>query len=251
MKSIYSDAAVYKLLTPLDETEHSHFCELAGDAASVLELASGCGALAARLARRAQVVGVDASAEMVALSAQTYADVPRVSFVHADMRALRLDRQFDLVLAVDNALQHACTDEALHETLAAVKAHLGPHSRALFQAGLRSCESIATLSHDRQLVGRAKDPDTGAVYEIHATSVFDAATQVNRRVFEIHRDGAIVSERSLTMRILDASALQAAFARSGLKVERTLDIQARTGQDGSADSFGPSHAMRTYECRLA
>ena len=43
MQSIYTDASVYKLLTPQDDAEHAFMCRLAGDAASILELASGCG----------------------------------------------------------------------------------------------------------------------------------------------------------------------------------------------------------------
>ncbi|WZB71384.1 class I SAM-dependent methyltransferase [Achromobacter xylosoxidans] len=238
MQSIYTDASVYKLLTPQDDAEHAFMCRLAGDAASILELASGCGNLAARLAQRADVTGVDASPEMVALATQAHGDRPGLCFVQGDMRTLRLERPFDLVMAVDNALQHACTDEALYAALGSIRAHMGPRSRALFQTGLREPETIDALNHARQKVGSATDA-SGVTFEIYGTSTFDPATRVNHRVFEIHKDGAKVAERTLSMRILDSAALQQALARAGFR------MRARSTSRARKSSRKPGLAPRT------
>ena len=56
------------------------------------------------------------------------------------MRTLRLERPFDLVMAVDNALQRACTDEAARRWTRSGRTW-GP-ARALFQTGLREPETM-------------------------------------------------------------------------------------------------------------
>jgi SAM-dependent methyltransferase len=249
LSSIYKDSFLYDLLAPPDEAEQAFFCALAADAANVLEIASGCGALAARLALQAEVVGVDASEEMVRFSSDRFARQARVSFIQGDMRSLRLGRQFDLVLAVDNALQHACTDGDLLSTLESIKAHLGPRSRAVFQAGLRGSESIGELNHSRRKVGSVADSASDATFDIFGTSTYDAATRINHRTFEIYENGSLIAERSLTMRILDAAAMQAALTHSGLKIERSFD--SFTHAAGSNHSPESGHAVRTYECRAS
>ena len=224
-------------------TRNTPSCRLAGDAASILELASGCGNRRA-LAQRADVTGVDASPEMVALATQAHGDRPGLCFVQGDMRTLRLERPFDLVMAVDNALQHACTDEALYAALDSIKAHMGPRSR---ETGLREPETLDTLNHARQKVGSAIDA-CGVTFEIYGTSTFDPATKVNHRVFEIHKDGAKVAERTLTMRILDSAALQQALARAGFSIARAFD---ESGQEVEPQARpGPTH-VRTYADRSA
>ena len=86
-------------------------------------------------------------------------------------------------------------------------------------------------------------------FEIYGTSTFDPATKVNHRVFEIHKDGAKVAERTLTMRILDSAALQQALARAGFSIARAFD---ESGQEVEPQARpGPTHAVRTYADRSA
>jgi SAM-dependent methyltransferase len=247
VNSIYDNASLYNLLAPPNESEHAFFCELAVGAASILEIASGCGSLAARLAVNADVVGIDASAEMVAFSSAAFGDQPRVSFVHADMCDFRLGKPFDLVFAVDNALQHACTDEALFATLKTIDAHLGPQSRAVLQTGLRASESVDALNHTRRKVGSVSDTASGSTFEIFCISNYDTHTRINRRTFEIYRDGLPVAERTLRMRLLDANALQSALAWCGFAIEREFDGRFCPALPNRAS--GTDHTVRTYECR--
>lgn len=108
----------------------------------VLDL--GCGAgdpLARYLAdRRAQITGVDATAEMVEMFA---ALLPRHEALEADMRGLSLDRQFDVVLAW-NSLFHLSPEDQ-RAMFAVFAAHAAPGAVLMFTSGPEAGEAIGQI----------------------------------------------------------------------------------------------------------
>jgi SAM-dependent methyltransferase len=72
-------------------------------AKTVLELACGTGSILKQLEPNYELVGVDQSEVMLALAAQK---VPSARLVRADMTAVRLKEEFDVVLCVYDSINH-------------------------------------------------------------------------------------------------------------------------------------------------
>jgi SAM-dependent methyltransferase len=72
-------------------------------AASLLELGCGTGAILAGLAPRLAVTGVDRSAEMLDIAAEK---VPQARLLRADMTTFSLPARFDVVICVFDTLNH-------------------------------------------------------------------------------------------------------------------------------------------------
>jgi trans-aconitate methyltransferase len=103
---------------------------------SVLDLGCGTGRITALFADQlssGQVVGVDASSDMIAFAQRTYTQYPNLQFFQMDACALSLDQSFDLVFS--NAVMHWIEDHLL--VLQRIRAHLKPGGRILFQMGGR------------------------------------------------------------------------------------------------------------------
>ncbi len=89
---------------------------------SLVELGSGGGHSLCHLSGEFDVVGVDLSPEMVALSRRLN---PGVEHIVADMRDVHLGRQFDITLCHD-AIDYMCTEAQLWAALATAAAHTRP-----------------------------------------------------------------------------------------------------------------------------
>jgi SAM-dependent methyltransferase len=104
----------------------------------VLVLGGGNGRIAWALAESgARILSVDPSALMVEYAEQRRASGPpevasRASFLHADLRALRLSERFALVLAPQNAPGLMSTPEDLDALFATVRHHLADGGAFLF-----------------------------------------------------------------------------------------------------------------------
>lgn len=93
---------------------------------SVLELGCGTGRISLALADDGHdVVGVDMSDGMLEV-AKRHTCADKVRWIHGDMRALDLDREFDLVLVPLGGLQHMEEIDDLVATMVAIERHLAP-----------------------------------------------------------------------------------------------------------------------------
>jgi SAM-dependent methyltransferase len=130
---LYDDlAGWWPLLSPPDEYEAEAEDLLArlgaGNLpkdATLLELGAGGGSLAFHLKRRFRLTLTDKSPQMLAVS---QALNPECEHLLGDMRSLRLDRLFDVVL-VHDAIMYATDPAAVRETLHTVGIHCRPGGR--------------------------------------------------------------------------------------------------------------------------
>jgi ubiquinone/menaquinone biosynthesis C-methylase UbiE len=106
---------------------------LAAEARSVLDLGCGTGQLAAALAERCEVTGVDPAGAMLE-AARRRPGGDRVTWIEADARDLELGHRFDLVLLTGHAFQVFLTHEDQLAVLRTIARHLNPRGRFLFDS---------------------------------------------------------------------------------------------------------------------
>jgi len=103
-----------------------------GQVSTILDLGCGTGNHAIPLARRGyQVTGVDRSSEMVKhakikLQSQISPPQQQTQFLEGDVRSLKLNQQFDIVLMMFAVLGYQITNEDVLAALRTVRRHLRP-----------------------------------------------------------------------------------------------------------------------------
>jgi SAM-dependent methyltransferase len=199
---------------------------LAGAASGpVLELGCGTGRVALRLAARgSQVWAVDANASLLeALQAQAAAQGLGVRAICADVRALDLDREFDLILAPMQLLQMFGSAAARHAALERVAAHLAREGRlaaAIVEPPSASLDGPAAALPDvREL--------DGWVYSSLPVARLTPGgdLEIRRHRQAVSPDGSL-SEEEHTDRLdaLDAGALEVEAATLGLRPAGRLEV---------------------------
>lgn len=208
---------------------------LAGAASGpVLELGCGTGRVALRLAACShEVWGVDADASLLhALQAEAAARGLGVCAVCADVRALDIDREFDLILAPMQLLQMLGSKPARRAALERAAGHLTPGGRlaaAIVEAPSGSVDGPAVALPD------VREAD-GWVYSSLPATYLTAGgdLRIRRHRQAVSPDGSL-SEEEHTDRIdaLDADALEAEAATLGLRPMGRLEVPPVDGYLGS------------------
>lgn len=125
---IYDDAELYDLQYASYRDDFAFYRTLAADqGGAVLELGAGTGRLTEALAGAGhEVVAVDSSEAMLQRARSRLRGSPgaAVTFELADMREVRLERRFALVITPFNTLMHAYTLDDQDRTLRTVVEHL-------------------------------------------------------------------------------------------------------------------------------
>ncbi len=234
MPELYEESAYYRMLFRERRSDVQHYVDLAGERGGpILELGVGDGRVAFALVDAGHdVTGVDRSPQM--LSSLEARRAGRALVVHeADMRRVRLQRRFSLVICPFNGFAHLHTDadrEAFFET---VRAHLEEGGVFGFDVTI---PDPAHLAGGTSFVPRLEHPRTGAVCRMEETYAYDGDAEVltiTTRLVE-RMSGR---EQTLTLALRQWHPAQTAqmLRRHGLSIE------ARTATIG--DSLA-------YVCRL-
>ncbi|MBL8954281.1 MAG: class I SAM-dependent methyltransferase [Myxococcaceae bacterium] len=190
-----------------DSSEHFYGAQVARFGGPVLVLGSADGSLAFSLvAKSRQIVGVEPSGFLMAEAEAKKAEQPaaQVELISSDLRSLRLDRRFKVVIAPKSALSLQPGVEALDAVLATVTCHLERDGAFLFE--------VAGLSGSSSIEGP------------HGRSLFTAHLRERRGAASIRR----VRRQTLT-----AAELEGALAASGLEArERYGDFDGRPWDEG-------------------
>ena len=187
----------------------------------LLVLGSGDGRIAWALAEGgAQVLAVDPSAVMVATAEQRRALAPpeassRLKLLCGDLRALRLQERFPVVLAPQNALGLMATYEDLDALLATVRHHLQRGGTFLFDM----LNPLTGRGTERDGDARPNEPLPPS------RPVFVPHLRERRRPPSGPAEGGI---RRLRLRQFTTAEVDQALARAGLvALERYGDFQGR------------------------
>lgn len=194
--------------------------QLAGEAQSVLDLGCGTGQLAASLADRRTVVGVDPAAAMLDI-ARRRPGGERVTWVEADARRLRLDRRFDLVLLTGHAYQVFLTDQDQQAVLSTIAARLAPGGRFIFDT--RNPAAQAWRDWNPKQTRRSLEHPALGTIEAWSDVVHDAATGIvtYQTHYRIPASGREISAAS-QIRFITREKLATLLDQAGLEVEAWL-----------------------------
>lgn len=154
----------------------------------VLELGVGTGRLAIALADHGfEVVGVDRMAPMLERARERVAKKPRrvrerMTVLRGDIREVRLDRRFPLVIAPFNVLQHLYTREDVERALATVCAHLADEGRFALDVLMPDPVSLARDPQRFYKCRPTRHPRDGRRYGYEEAFLYDHDRQVQTTV---------------------------------------------------------------------
>ncbi len=166
-----------------DSSEHFYAAQVARFGGPVLVLGSADGTLAFAIAAKTRgVVGVEPSSFLMAEAESKRPSHPTASveLIHSDLRSVRLDRRFKVVIAPKSSLALQPGIEALDAVLETVTRHLekegafvfevtglsgsssieGPHGRSLFTAHLRGRKGAPSIRRVRRQTLTAAELET-------------------------------------------------------------------------------------------
>ncbi|WP_224704228.1 class I SAM-dependent methyltransferase [Devosia aquimaris] len=178
---LYDWPELYDLVLPANPEMERFYVEAAGGAGrQVLDLACGTGRFTLPLARSgAAMTGGDLSEGMLAAARQrAAAEALAISFVALDMRDFDLGRRFDAVTIAANSLLHLAEASEILAFLAAVKRHLKPDGRLIFDIFVPSARLLSRPHGDRQHMGAFTHPQLGMI-TVEETIAYDPITQIS------------------------------------------------------------------------
>lgn len=197
---------------------------------SVLAIGCGTGVIAAGLGDRIsaagqvpRVVGIDVSANMLAIARTRY---PAYEWVQADMREPRVSGDFDLQFCCFNTYQFMRDDQDLARAFAAAREHAAPGGRLTFdiyQPNLPYLRMARRDSLARTVV------HGGRQLQIREDARYDEATRVLElewRLVAADAPGEVLAATSFILRQYFADEIERLLERSGWRMlERYGDLQ--------------------------
>lgn len=177
----------------------------APNAQNILELGCGTGNHAVLLAKEGyQIHGVDLSQEMLRKADSRLSQLDpelasQLKFTHGDIRHLRLNQTFDVILSLFHVISYQTTNEDLLAAFATVKEHLKPGGIFVFDIWYgpavlteRPTVRVKRLENEEILVTRIAEP------VVHAN---ENLVDVNYQVFIKDKNSSAVNELRETHRM--------------------------------------------------
>jgi SAM-dependent methyltransferase len=217
----------YDPLAELYDLQYAHYRDdlpfytrLAHDyGGPVLELGAGTGRVAAALARAGfEVLALEPAAQMIhrgraRLAREGLAE--RVTYHQGDMRSVRLERRFPLIIAPFNTLMHAYTLKDQDATLTTVRVHLERGGRFAFDLYTPRFGQLGVLRREAEwahvggdagelFVLQEHDPDAQLLTSHYLFDRTDAAGRLTRQRYRL-------TQRYFTRFELERALLQAGF----------------------------------------
>jgi ubiquinone/menaquinone biosynthesis C-methylase UbiE len=206
-------AAAYDAINP-PERDYDFYVALAGDTPrNVLDMGSGTGRLALKLAARGhRVTGADPAPGMM-LAARAKPNSDKVTWVLSSAADLSLATRFDLIIMTGHVFQVFLSDQEIRAALGNLRRHLAPGGRIAFETrnpAMREWDSWTPELTRAQV----------AVPDIGPITVHYAVTRADQRfvTFETHFDfgGDDIVVTPTTLRIMDHATLARLLADVGL-----------------------------------
>jgi SAM-dependent methyltransferase len=204
-------------------------------ARSILNLGCGSGRHDRELEKRGyRITGVDLSEEMLTAARRAAEGSQQLAYHHGDIRTVRLDEKFDVVISLFHVMSYQTTDDDLLAALRTANEHLNPDGLFVFDCWYgpgvltdRPAVRVKELEDDALQITRIAQP---VMYPN------DNAVDVNFHVFIRNKDGGQVHEIREThrMRYLFAPEIRGYSEESGFNVVKLLGEFSTVEPDDSS-----------------
>jgi SAM-dependent methyltransferase len=214
---------------------------------SLLEIACGTGRLAIRLAQSGlAVVGLDLSAEMIAMARRKSAGLENIRWIEADMRSFDLKERFALVIIPGHSFQFLSTPQDQLACLACLRQHLAPGGRLVIHLDPPDIPWLAGLCGEKSGVfepaGQFQHPITGRQVRTLRAWSYQPSTQTASALTvweELDLEGQVVNriERGpIRLHCVFPFEMEHLLSRAGFAVEALFgDFHRQEFQQGSSD----------------
>jgi SAM-dependent methyltransferase len=219
-RDIY-DASIYDAMNTFTGDVPFYLRQARRARGPVLELCCGTGRVLLALARAGiDVTGVDFTASMLARArAKARTAGLSVPLIRGDMRRVRLGRRFALVYIPFNSLQNTYTIADLERVFAAVRAHLRPAGRFVFDVFNPDVHLMVRNERLQKRKYRFRLED-GRPVAIDEQLRYDSAGQVVRVTWTHHLGRERPRPQRLDMRCLYPLELDALLKYNGFRLVR-------------------------------
>lgn len=227
----YASFAPFYDYTPLyvnREDARFYFEEAKASGGPVLELGCGSGRVLAPIARAGiAITGLDPSASMLELCRKRLAvEGSTADLVSGDMRRFSLGRKFPLITIPFRPFQHLLEVEDQMACLAAVREHLAPGGRLIFDVFDPDLKRLAEESDIEVPVGEFDLPDGRHARLSYCRREHDRTRQV-QNVEMIVETGGDRHVSSLWLRYCFRWEMEHLLARCGFRIEHLYGSFAR------------------------
>lgn len=198
--------------------------------AKILELCCGTGRLTIPIAKEGyNICGVDYTSSMLEQAKANQVGVG-IDFIEADIRALDLQGQFDLIFIPFNSIHHLYGNEDLFKALECVKKHLKDGGLFLLDCFNPNIQYIVENEKEQAIIAEYTTGD-GRNVLIKQTMHYESATQINRIEWHYFINGKFHSIQNLDMRLFFPQELDSYLKQTGFNI-----IHKYGGLDGEVFS---------------
>ena len=187
--------------------------------AKILELCCGTGRLTIPIAKEGyNICGVDYTSLMLEQAKAKANQVGvGIDFIEADIRALDLQGQFDLIFIPFNSIHHLYGNEDLFKALECVKKHLKDGGLFLLDCFNPNIQYIVENEKEQAIIAEYTTGD-GRNVLIKQTMHYESATQINRIEWHYFINGKFHSIQNLDMRLFFPQELDSYLKQTGFNI---------------------------------
>ena len=187
--------------------------------AKILELCCGTGRLTIPIAKEGyNICGVDYTSSMLEQAKAKANQVGvGIDFIEADIRALDLQGQFDLIFIPFNSIHHLYGNEDLFKALECVKKHLKDGGLFLLDCFNPNIQYIVENEKEQAIIAEYTTDD-GRNVLIKETMHYESATQINRIEWHYFINGKFHSIQNLDMRLFFPQELDSYLKQTGFNI---------------------------------
>ena len=211
--------------------------------ACVLELCCGTGRLTIPIAKDGyDISGVDHTSSMLEQAKVKASEAGlEVEFIEADIRALDLQKKYDLIFIPFNSIHHLYQNEDLFKTFNVVKNHLKAGGLFLLDCFNPNIQYMVEGTKEQQEIA-AYATDDGREVLIKQTMRYETATQINRIEWHYFINSEFNSIQNLDMRMFFPQELDSYLKWNG------FNIIHKYGGFGE-EAFNDNSGKQVFVCR--
>ncbi|MCA2846809.1 MAG: class I SAM-dependent methyltransferase [Pseudanabaena sp. M135S2SP2A07QC] len=194
----------------------------APESKNILELGCGTGNHATLLAQESYVVhGIDVSYEMLQIANERISQslASKLTFTHGDIRQVRLNQKFDVVISLFHVISYQTTNQDLLAAFATAKAHLKPNGIFIFDVWY----GPAVLTTPPEVRVKRLEDKTVQITRIAEPVIYpnENLVDVNYYIFIKDKKNNTITELQEThkMRYLFKPEIEMLIENSGLKIK--------------------------------